>query len=162
MLLGGCAWHCLFISAGRWVLHKKRKGMVSHPFRDPYRIQTCNLLIRSQTLYSVELMGQFVLLLRVQSYAKFFNWQNFLPQFCIIVPKPTHKPTHKEQWRKDNAGAITSSFFADRRADKADKIQGQRIQGQRKNPLNPWVWPVWRHCHPPTEKLRWPNRTPKR
>ncbi len=27
-------------------------------FSDPYRIQTCNLLIRSQILYSVELMGQ--------------------------------------------------------------------------------------------------------
>ncbi len=27
-------------------------------FCDPYRIQTCNLLIRSQILYSVELMGQ--------------------------------------------------------------------------------------------------------
>ena len=26
---------------------------------DPYRIQTCNLLIRSQILYSVELMGRF-------------------------------------------------------------------------------------------------------
>ena len=25
---------------------------------DPYRIQTYNLLIRSQTLYSIELMGQ--------------------------------------------------------------------------------------------------------
>ena len=29
----------------------------------------------------------------------------------------------KEQWRKDNAAAITSSFFAERRLDKADKIQ---------------------------------------
>ena len=26
---------------------------------DPYRIQTCNLLIRSQTLYSIELRDQF-------------------------------------------------------------------------------------------------------
>ena len=29
----------------------------------------------------------------------------------------------KEQWRKENAAAITSSFFAERRLDKADKIQ---------------------------------------
>ena len=29
----------------------------------------------------------------------------------------------KEQWRKDNAGAIASSFFADRRADKAAEVE---------------------------------------
>ena len=38
---------------------KTKKGTTCViPFSDPYRIQTCNLLIRSQTLYSVELMGQ--------------------------------------------------------------------------------------------------------
>ncbi len=32
---------------------------IASPLSDPYRIQTCNLLIRSQTLYSIELRDQF-------------------------------------------------------------------------------------------------------
>ena len=40
--------------------------------RDPDRIQTCNLLIRSQMLYSVKLRGLF---LRVQRYDIFVNSQ---------------------------------------------------------------------------------------
>ena len=34
-----------------------RNGYTLSFWCDPYRIQTCNLLIRSQILYSVELMG---------------------------------------------------------------------------------------------------------
>ena len=34
---------------------KKRKSPQKRAFGDSYRIQTCNLLIRSQMLYSVEL-----------------------------------------------------------------------------------------------------------
>ena len=43
---------------GGWGMDKKKAGEVSylHPIvRDSCRIQTCNLLIRSQMLYSVEL-----------------------------------------------------------------------------------------------------------
>ena len=41
--------------------NKKRTSLTFDPssFCDPYRIQTCNLLIRSQMLYSVELRGRF-------------------------------------------------------------------------------------------------------
>ena len=42
-----------------------------------YRIQTCNLLIRSQTLYSIELRDHFSFL-ALQSYCHFLNWQAFL------------------------------------------------------------------------------------
>ena len=41
--------------------NEKRWMFLPSTFRDPYRIQTCNLLIRSQTLYSVELMGRLFL-----------------------------------------------------------------------------------------------------
>ena len=47
---------------------------------DPYRIQTCNLLIRSQTLYSIELRDHFFVL-AVQSYCYFLNWQAFWATF---------------------------------------------------------------------------------
>ena len=47
---------------------------------DPYRIQTCNLLIRSQTLYSIELRDHFSFL-ALQSYCHFLNWQAFLRIF---------------------------------------------------------------------------------
>ena len=36
-----------------------RYQAIASPLCDPYRIQTCNLLIRSQTLYSIELRDQF-------------------------------------------------------------------------------------------------------
>ena len=48
------------------MIQKKRmieKSLTSQSFfscGDPYRIQTCNLLIRSQMLYSVELRGQYL------------------------------------------------------------------------------------------------------
>ena len=42
-------------------LIKKEADLFSQPlFCDPYRIQTCNLLIRSQMLYSVELRSQMI------------------------------------------------------------------------------------------------------
>ena len=47
---------------------------------DPYRIQTCNLLIRSQTLYSIELRDHFSFL-ALQSYCFFRNLQAFLATF---------------------------------------------------------------------------------
>lgn len=40
-----------------------------------------------------------------------------------MTPEERAEYEAKEKWRKENAGAITSSFFAERRADKADKIQ---------------------------------------
>ena len=47
---------------------------------DPYRIQTCNLLIRSQTLYSIELRDHYFVL-AVQRYCHFLNWQAFWQTF---------------------------------------------------------------------------------
>ena len=45
---------------------------------DSYRIQTCNLLIRSQMLYSVELRSLAIISdLRLQNYCFFLNPQNF-------------------------------------------------------------------------------------
>ena len=47
-------------AAGVFVGENKKKGIRidSLDFCDSYRIQTCNLLIRSQMLYSVELRSQ--------------------------------------------------------------------------------------------------------
>ena len=49
-------------TGGGWcfVAEKQKKGIKfdSLDFGDSYRIQTCNLLIRSQMLYSVELRSQ--------------------------------------------------------------------------------------------------------
>lgn len=42
--------------------------------------------------------------------------------YSIKQPKDAEYEA-KEQWRKDNAGAIASSFFADRRADKAAEVE---------------------------------------
>ena len=48
-----------------WGKMTKQKSQMLHfkalaiYLSDPYRIQTCNLLIRSQTLYSIELRDQF-------------------------------------------------------------------------------------------------------
>ena len=44
-----------------WGIKRKMVDVFIIHHRDPYRIQTCNLLIRSQTLYSVELMGRLFL-----------------------------------------------------------------------------------------------------
>ena len=44
------------------MVDKTKKESGCFPFCDPDRIQTCNLLIRSQMLYSVELRDRFVVL----------------------------------------------------------------------------------------------------
>ena len=56
---------------------------------DPYRIQTCNLLIRSQTLYSVELRDHFSVF-ALQRYCLFLNWQAFLKLFFKKNFERTH------------------------------------------------------------------------
>ena len=91
------------------IARKKRK-IANHcssdlrfSFRDPYRIQTCNLLIRSQTLYSVELMGQFCvsrcftseLRCKVTTFFCFCNslrlfFSNFFRAFLISHYLPKH------------------------------------------------------------------------
>lgn len=48
--------------------------------------------------------------------------KNAKGDYSIKQPKDAEYEA-KEQWRKDNAGAITSSFFADRRADKAAEVE---------------------------------------
>ena len=64
----------LYNSVGQmWGKMAKRKSQVlknealATYKSDPYRIQTCNLLIRSQTLYSIELRDHFFVL-AVQRY----------------------------------------------------------------------------------------------
>ncbi len=46
-------------------------------FCDSYRIQTCNLLIRSQMLYSVELRSHALVALRLQRYNVFLYYAIF-------------------------------------------------------------------------------------
>ncbi len=50
--------------ASPFILKSPRKLSFARTFshRDPHRIQTCNLLIRSQMLYSVELAGLVMML----------------------------------------------------------------------------------------------------
>ena len=68
-------------------IKKEVVTMCNNLLSDSYRIQTCNLLIRSQMLYSVELanqrcfVSQFVSVLRVQSYCLFSVPPNFLATF---------------------------------------------------------------------------------
>ena len=50
---------------------------------DSYRIQTCNLLIRSQMLYSVELMSHFLLFCECKVTINICNLQLFHQLFCI-------------------------------------------------------------------------------
>jgi hypothetical protein len=75
----------------------KTKKLINYdkPFGDRGRIQTCNLLIRSQMLYSVKLRsrlnnykkqlkyfqlanGVVISVLRVQRYMRFLNYESFL------------------------------------------------------------------------------------
>ena len=57
--------------------------------RDSDRIQTCNLLIRSQMLYSVELRSPALVALRLQRYNLFLDctifFVNFFAKICIAV-----------------------------------------------------------------------------
>ena len=48
---------------------------------DSYRIQTCNLLIRSQMLYSVELRSHALVALRLQRYNLFLDCTIFFVNF---------------------------------------------------------------------------------
>ena len=58
--------------------------------RDSDRIQTCNLLIRSQMLYSVELRS-LVSCLRLQRYAYFLFPPNFFRYFFVFSSKNIRK-----------------------------------------------------------------------
>ena len=57
---------------------------------DPYRIQTCNLLIRSQILYSVELMGRFA----SANVRIFFLLAIFPPSFLYHLTQ-YHRKAHQ-------------------------------------------------------------------
>ena len=56
-------------------------------FCDSYRIQTCNLLIRSQMLYSVELRSPALSQLRLQSYNFLVNLPKVLKDFHTLFFK---------------------------------------------------------------------------
>ena len=74
---------------------KKKEHSVEYSFCDSDRIQTCNLLIRSQVLYSVELRNHcygckqmmnksFISELRVQRYCFLFVLPNVLQSFLLF------------------------------------------------------------------------------
>ena len=88
---------------------KKEKGTQMSSFRDPGRIQTCNLLIRSQMLYSVELRD-LVSCLTMQKYCFFSNVQNFVELFFEKKVKFLLKKTfveHKPAYAQPNSEAVT-------------------------------------------------------
>ena len=62
-----------------WVGVKEKRNSIEF-LCDPDRIQTCNLLIRSQMLYSVELRDR-VSCLTMQKYNNFYNLQNIWKLF---------------------------------------------------------------------------------
>lgn len=55
--------------------------------------------------------------------AKYFAELQRKQMLDAMTPEERAEYDAKEKWRRENAGAIASSFFAERRADKADKIQ---------------------------------------
>lgn len=55
--------------------------------------------------------------------AEYYRQKQVEQMLGEMTPEERAEYEAKEQWRKENAGAITSSFFAERRLDKADKIQ---------------------------------------
>lgn len=55
--------------------------------------------------------------------AEYYKQKQVEQMLGEMTPEERAEYEAKEQWRKDNAAAITSSFFAERRLDKADKIQ---------------------------------------
>ena len=55
--------------------------------------------------------------------AEYYKQKQVEQMLGEMTPEERAEYEAKEQWRKENAGAITSSFFAERRLDKADKIQ---------------------------------------
>ena len=70
-------------SGFRFWIQIKKSSQYWDDFCDPDRIQTCNLLIRSQMLYSVEPRDHF--LNAMQRYAYFLIQQNFFGFFYQIV-----------------------------------------------------------------------------
>ena len=79
--LSGEPW---FLWSGfRFWIQIKKSSQYWDDFCDPDRIQTCNLLIRSQMLYSVEPRDHF--LNAMQRYAYFLIQQNFFWFFYQIV-----------------------------------------------------------------------------
>lgn len=60
--------------------------------------------------------------------AKYFEELQRKQMLDAMTPEERAEYEAKEKWRKENAGAIASSFFAERRADKADKIQALKDQ----------------------------------
>ncbi len=72
----------------QWLPVIIKKDAFWHPFRDPARIQTWNLLIRSQILYSVELRGHHNLWW--QKYKKIHRKHPFrkrVQYFCVNIFK---------------------------------------------------------------------------
>lgn len=55
--------------------------------------------------------------------AEYYKQKQVEQMLGEMTPEERAEYEAKEQWRKENAAAITSSFFAERRLDKADKIQ---------------------------------------
>ena len=57
---------------------------IHHLFCDRDRIQTCNRLIRSQLLYSVELRGHLFFFNGCKGMDIFFTTQVFAPYFFVL------------------------------------------------------------------------------
>ena len=80
-----------FTGGGWWFVgENKKKGIKidSLDFCDSYRIQTCNLLIRSQMLYSVELRSRFAtaklqIIFQIQTFSLNFFQKNFTGMICV-------------------------------------------------------------------------------
>ena len=79
-----CSCQC-FLSCPPVGYIKTKKELVWVPFCDPDRIQTCNLLIRSQMLYSVELRDRFVVVSfnECKDSTIFWNCKTFC-DFCPL------------------------------------------------------------------------------
>ena len=69
------------------------RGRNNFFFRDSHRIQTCNLLIRSQMLYSVELANRFLRVCKCKVIAFFWNDQIFFSFFTQNFQR-SHKMTN--------------------------------------------------------------------
>lgn len=55
--------------------------------------------------------------------AQYYRELQIKQMLDAMTPEERAEYEAKEQWRKDNAGAIASSFFAERRADKAAEVE---------------------------------------
>ena len=74
---------------------------------DPYRIQTCNLLIRSQTLYSIELRDQFF----VFSGAKILPFFELASIFRHFFSKNFSAPTPNKRYLSDYQLVMGEKYF---------------------------------------------------